>query len=67
LPDGLCLDAEGNLLVTCYGSHEILALDPQGRISLVAHDPNGIMLGSPTNATFGGPDYDEIYVANLGR
>jgi gluconolactonase len=67
LPDGLCLDAEGNLLVTSYGSNEILSVDPQGRVSLVAHDPIGVMLGNPTNVTFGGDNYDEIYVANLGR
>lgn len=67
LPDGLCLDAEGNLLVTSYGSHEILSVDKKRNVSLVAHDPIGVMLGNPTNVTFGGKHYDEIYVANLGR
>lgn len=67
LPDGLCLDAEGNLLVTSYGSHEILSVNPEGSVSLIAHDPNGVMLGNPTNITFGGTNYDDIYVANLGR
>lgn len=67
LPDGLCLDSEGNLLVTSYGSHEILSVDKKKKISLVAHDPNGVMLGNPTNVTFGGAKYDEIYVANLAR
>jgi len=67
LPDGLCLDAEGNLLATSYGSNEILSVDRQGKVSLVAHDPIGVMLGNPTNVTFGGDNYDEIYVANLGR
>jgi gluconolactonase len=67
LPDGLCLDAEGNLLVTSYGSHEILSVDKQRNVSLVAHDPIGVMLGNPTNVTFGGKNYDEIYVANLAR
>lgn len=67
LPDGLCLHAEGNLLVTSYGSHEILSVNPRGEVSLVARDPNGVMLSNPTNVTFGGPDYNYIYVANLGR
>ena len=67
LPDGLCLEADGSLLVTSYGSHEILSVNAQGKVSLVAHDPNGVMLGNPTNVTFGGPNHDEIYVANLGR
>src|SRR5262249_41756600 len=67
LPDGACLDAEGNLLVTSYGSHEILSVNKKRSVSLVAHDPIGVMLGNPTNVTFGGKNYDEIYVANLAR
>lgn len=67
VPDGLCLDAAGNLLVTSYGSHEIFRISTEGRISLLAQDPNGILLGGPTNLTFGGRHNDEIYVANLNR
>lgn len=67
LPDGLCLDADGNLLVTSYGSHQILSVNLERKISVVAHDPNGVMLGNPTNLTFGGKNHDEIFVANLGR
>ena len=38
LPDGLALDAEGNLYVTCYASDEIHRISPSGEKSLLAHD-----------------------------
>jgi gluconolactonase len=66
-PDGLALDAESNLYITCYASDEIYRLDPGGALSLVAYDPWGIRLGAPTNLAFGANDPDWIYVANLGR
>ncbi len=67
VPDGLSLDQEGNLYITSYGSHSIYRVDPTGTVHLLAHDPDGMMLGGPTNLVFGGPDYDWIYVANLCR
>jgi gluconolactonase len=67
VPDGLALDDEGNLYVTCYGSHAIYRIDTSRSVHLLAHDPNGMMLGGPTNLAFGGPDFDWIYVANLCR
>jgi len=67
LPDGLALDAEGNLYATCYASDEIHRICPTGESSLLAHDRYGLMLGGPTNLAFGGEDFDELYVANLSR
>ncbi|HEX5471655.1 MAG TPA: SMP-30/gluconolactonase/LRE family protein [Lacipirellulaceae bacterium] len=67
LPDGLALDAEGNLYVCCYASDEVWRIRPDRKKTLLAHDRWGILLGRPTNLAFGGKDLDEIYVANLGR
>jgi gluconolactonase len=67
VPDGAALDANGNLLVTCYASHNLYKITPSGNVSLLAYDPQGTMLASPTNIAFGGPNFDEMYVANLGR
>lgn len=67
LPDGLALDAEGNLYATCYASDEIHRISPRGERVLVAHDRYGITLGGPTNAAFGGANFDELFVANLSR
>ena len=66
-PDGLVLDAEGNLLVCCYASDEIYRIAPGGETSLFAFDPHAILLGGPTNMAFGGAGLDDLYVANLAR
>ena len=66
-PDGLALDADGNLYVCCYASDEIWRIDKERSQTLLAHDRWGIKLGRPTNLAFGGEDFDEIYVANLAR
>jgi gluconolactonase len=67
LPDGLALDAAGNLYVSCYASDEIWRIAPTGAKTLFAWDRWAIRLGSPTNLAFGGADFDELYVANLAR
>ena len=66
-PDGLTLDAEGNLYVCCYASDEIWRISPQREKTLFAWDRWAILLGSPTNLAFGGENFDELYVANLAR
>jgi gluconolactonase len=66
-PDGLTLDAQGNLYVCCYASDEIWRITPNGEKSLLAWDRWGIRLGSPTNMAFGGDGFDELYIANLAR
>ncbi len=66
-PDGLTLDAEGNLYVCCYASDEIWRISPAREKTLFAWDPWAIVLGSPTNMAFGGRNLDELYVANLAR
>jgi gluconolactonase len=67
VPDGAALDAEGNLYVTCYASHNIYRVSPTGKVVLFAFDREGTMIASPTNAAFGGPGFDELYFANLSR
>jgi sugar lactone lactonase YvrE len=66
-PDGLTLDAAGNLYVCCYASDEIWRVSPAREKTLVAWDRWAIRLGSPTNLAFGGENFDELYVANLAR
>ncbi|MGB7161462.1 MAG: SMP-30/gluconolactonase/LRE family protein [Tepidisphaeraceae bacterium] len=64
MPDGLALDASGNLYVSCYASDDIHRVSPDGRKTLFAHDPFAILLSRPTNMAFDG---EWMYVANLGR
>ena len=67
IPDGAALDAEGNLYVTCYASHHVYRVSPKGKVALFAYDREGTMLAGPTNAAFGGKNFDELYFANLNR
>jgi gluconolactonase len=57
-PDGMCLDAEGNLYVAHYGMHQVQVLNPEGR--LVRRYPGGTLTTS--NVAFGGPNMDQLYV-----
>jgi len=67
IPDGAALDADGNLYVTCYATHNVYKVTPNGAVSLLADDPAGTMIAGPTNLAFGGPNFDQMYLANLGR
>jgi gluconolactonase len=71
LPDGLALDADGNLYCSCYASDDIHKIPRGGggggKVELFAHDRWAILLSRPTNMAFGDDDLDTMYVANLGR
>jgi gluconolactonase len=67
LPDGLALDEAGNLYVACYASDEVWRISPSRARALLAWDHHAILVSRPTNLAWGGPGFDELYVANLGR
>ncbi|HZP02379.1 MAG TPA: SMP-30/gluconolactonase/LRE family protein [Terriglobia bacterium] len=67
VPDGAALDAAGNLYVTCYASHNVYRVAPDGKVALFAADHAGTVLAGPTNLAFGGARFDEMYFANLSR
>lgn len=67
IPDGAAFDERGNLYVTTYATHKIYKITPSGTVSLFAFDPSATVLAAPTNIAFGGPQLDEIFVANLNR
>jgi gluconolactonase len=67
VPDGLAFDAAGNLYVTTYASNCIYRVSPDRSVKLVCQDVETLLLCQPTNCAFGGPDFDQLYVANLGR
>jgi gluconolactonase len=64
LPDGLAMDGNGNLYVSCYASDDIHRISPAGQRSLLAWDRWAIFLSRPTNMAFRD---GWLYVANLGR
>ena len=57
-PDGMCLDAAGNLYVAHYGMQQVQVLSPEGK--LVARYPGGNVTTS--NVAFGGPKRDQLFV-----
>ena len=63
-PDGMCLDADGNLYVAHYGMRQVQVLDPSGK--LIRRYPGGNLTTS--NVGFGGPKMDHLYVTGgLGK
>jgi gluconolactonase len=57
-PDGMCLDAAGNLYVAHYGMKQVQVLSPEGK--LLASFPGGNLTTS--NVAFGGPKGDQLFV-----
>jgi gluconolactonase len=57
-PDGMCLDAAGNLYVAHYGMRQVQVLDPNGR--LIRRYPAGNLTTS--NVAFGGPNMDQLFI-----
>ncbi|MGA7304241.1 MAG: SMP-30/gluconolactonase/LRE family protein [Rhodothermales bacterium] len=67
VPDGVALDADGNLYVSCYSPNQIYRVAPDGSKELLLDDWDMHTLSNPTNIAFGGPNLDILYTANLGR
>jgi sugar lactone lactonase YvrE len=67
VPDGIAFDIEGNLLVSCYTPNKIFKIAPDQTNTLLVDDWEAHTLSNPTNMAFGGSDFDQLYVSNLGR
>jgi gluconolactonase len=57
-PDGICLDADGNLYVAHYGMKQVQVLDKSGKV--IRRYPGGNLTTS--NVAFGGPSRDQLFV-----
>ncbi len=57
-PDGIALDAEGNLYVAHYGMRQVQVVSPKGEV--IRRYPGGNLTTS--NVAFAGPDMDRLYV-----
>jgi gluconolactonase len=57
-PDGMCLDAAGNIYVAHYGMQQVQVLSPEGK--LLRRYPGGNVTTS--NVAFGGPDRKQLFV-----
>ena len=65
--DGLTPTADGGMLICCYRPDRIYHRAADGALEVLAEDPQGTLLGAPTNAAFAGPRLGQLVVANLGR
>jgi gluconolactonase len=65
LPDGMAFDAEGHMIVTLPFLNRLVVLDPTGKLSVLLDDPEGQKTKGPTNCAFGGPQFDDLYLAHL--
>lgn len=57
-PDGMALDAEGNLYVAHYGMRQVQVISPEGEV--IRRYPGGNLLTS--NVAFAGPDLDQLFI-----
>jgi sugar lactone lactonase YvrE len=62
-PDGLTVDAEGNVWVAIWGAGELRCFSPAGRLLQV------VQTGAPltTSCAFAGPDLDVLVVTTAGK
>ena len=67
VPDGVALDAEGNLYISCYTPDVIYRLTRSGNLDKVAEDWRSVIFSSPTNIAFAGEDLSTLVVASLAR
>lgn len=66
-PDGIAIDQDGALYVSCYAPNTILKVDVNGTLSTLVHDWEAHTICNPTNIAFGGKDNRDLFIANLGR
>jgi gluconolactonase len=64
-PDGCGFDQEGNLWVTLFMANKIVAITPAGELVTVLSDPEGRIMRSPTNVSWGGPDLRDLYIGSV--
>jgi len=65
LPDGMAFDAEGYLIVTLPMNNRLVVVDPAGKVSTLVDDRDGKTLLAPTNCAFGGPNFDDLFIAHI--
>ena len=65
VPDGLALDEEGGLLVSCFQPNLIMRVPPEGgELETVLEDWTGQQLLTPTNMAFFGPERRSLAIAS---
>ena len=63
--DGCGFDQEGNLWVTLVMANKVVAITPKGEVITVLSDPEGKMMRSPTNVSWGGAGMRDLYIGSI--
>ncbi len=66
VPDGVALDADGGIWISCFQPNRVYRLDADGTLETVLDDWSGEELLTPTNLAFAGPDLRTVALASLG-
>jgi len=67
-PDGIAFDCDANLWVTLFIEKcALVIIDREASVHAVFEDPQGVVLGRPTNVCFGGADMCDLFVGSLDR
>lgn len=66
-PDGIALDEDENLYISCYAPNTIYRYTSKGELSTLIHDWEAHTICNPTNIAFGGKDRRDLFIAGLGR
>jgi gluconolactonase len=65
VPDGLAIDGEGGLLISCYQPNQLWRWTKDDGLSLLFEDWTGEYVLSPTNCAFFGEHFDRLALASL--
>ena len=66
VPDGVAVDADGQVYISCFRPDHLYRVDRDGGVELIASDPRGVVLNQPTNVAFVGAHLDRLACASLG-
>ncbi len=65
VPDGLAVDANGALYISCYQPNQVWRVRRDGEVELIIDDWTGEFILSPTNVAFYGDDLDRLALVSL--
>jgi gluconolactonase len=63
--DGCGFDQDGNLWVTLFMANKVVAITPSGDVVTMLSDPEGRLMRSPTNVSWGGVDLSDLYIGSV--
>lgn len=64
IPDGMCIDVEGNLWIAFYGGGKVACYDPVSGARLTEIK---VPARNTTSCCFGGPDMNELFITTAKR